>query len=59
MATRTTHKANVRKGIDKAGIRSDDTVLTPAAAKRVRCGEAQLKCGDSKPWDAVKHTLSQ
>ena len=35
---------------------SDDT-LTPAEAKIVRRGEAQLKRGKSKPWRAVKHAL--
>ncbi len=37
---------------------SDDT-LTPAEAKIVRRGEAQLKRGESKPWDAVKHALER
>ena len=37
----------------------DDTILTPAEAKAVRRGEAQLKRGDSKPWGAVKHALSR
>ena len=32
-------------------------VLTPAEAKLVRRGEAQLKRGESKPWRAVKHAL--
>jgi hypothetical protein len=32
---------------------SDDT-LTPAEAKLVRRGEAQLKRGESKPWCLVK-----
>jgi bifunctional DNA-binding transcriptional regulator/antitoxin component of YhaV-PrlF toxin-antitoxin module len=36
----------------------DDT-LTPAEAKIVRRGEAQLKRGESKPWRAVKHALSR
>jgi len=35
-----------------------DDVLTPAEAKLVRRGEAQLKRGDSKPWRVVKHALS-
>jgi len=37
----------------------DDTTLTPAEAKSVRRGEAQLRRGDSKPWRAVKHALSR
>jgi len=37
-------------------VDSDDT-LTPAEAKLVRRGEAQLKRGQSKPWRAVKHAL--
>jgi bifunctional DNA-binding transcriptional regulator/antitoxin component of YhaV-PrlF toxin-antitoxin module len=36
----------------------DDT-LTPAEAKLVRRGEAQLKRGESKPWRVVKHALSR
>ena len=36
-----------------------DATLTPAEAKIVRRGEAQLKRGDSKPWRAVKHALSR
>ena len=32
--------------------------LTPAEAKIVRRGEAQLKRGESKPWRVVKHALS-
>jgi hypothetical protein len=36
----------------------DDT-LSPAEAKIVRRGEAQLKRGDSKPWRVVKHALSR
>lgn len=36
-----------------------DTVLTPAEAKIVRRGEAQLKRGSSKPWRAVKDALSR
>jgi bifunctional DNA-binding transcriptional regulator/antitoxin component of YhaV-PrlF toxin-antitoxin module len=35
----------------------EDT-LTPAEAKLVRRGEAQLKRGERKPWRAVKHALS-
>ena len=35
----------------------DDT-LTPAEAKIVRRGLAQLKRGESKPWRDVKHALS-
>jgi hypothetical protein len=34
----------------------DDT-LSPAEAKIVRRGEAQLKRGESKPWRVVKHEL--
>jgi hypothetical protein len=36
----------------------DDT-LSPAEAKIVRRGEAQLKRGESKPWRVVKHALSR
>jgi AbrB family looped-hinge helix DNA binding protein len=36
----------------------DDT-LSPAEAKMVRRGEAQLKRGESKSWRAVKHALSR
>jgi AbrB family looped-hinge helix DNA binding protein len=36
-----------------------DDVLTPAEAKMVRRGEAQLKRGESKPWRVVKHALSR
>jgi bifunctional DNA-binding transcriptional regulator/antitoxin component of YhaV-PrlF toxin-antitoxin module len=39
-------------------VDSDDT-LTPAEAKIVRPGEAQLKRGESKSWRAVKHALSR
>jgi len=42
----------------KRTMDSDDT-LTPAEAKIVRRGEAQLKRGDSKPWRVVKHALSR
>jgi AbrB family looped-hinge helix DNA binding protein len=34
-----------------------DDVLTPAEAKLVRRGEAQLKRGQSKPWRDVKNAL--
>jgi len=34
----------------------DDT-LTPAEARIVRRGEAQLRRGESKPWRAVKDAL--
>jgi AbrB family looped-hinge helix DNA binding protein len=34
-----------------------DDVLTPAEAKLVRRGEAQLKRGVSKPWRDVKNAL--
>jgi AbrB family looped-hinge helix DNA binding protein len=40
----------------KRVVKADDT-LTPAEAKSVRRGEAQLKRGESKPWRAVKHAL--
>jgi bifunctional DNA-binding transcriptional regulator/antitoxin component of YhaV-PrlF toxin-antitoxin module len=33
--------------------------LTPAEAKIVRRGEAQLKRGKSKPWGDVKHALAR
>jgi hypothetical protein len=36
-----------------------DETLSPAEAKIVRRGEAQLKRGESKPWRVVKHTLSR
>jgi len=39
-------------------VDSDDT-LTPAEAKVVRRGEAQLKRGQSKSWRAVKHALAR
>jgi len=41
----------------KRTVDPDDT-LTPAEAKIVRRGEAQLKRGESKPWRAVKNALS-
>jgi bifunctional DNA-binding transcriptional regulator/antitoxin component of YhaV-PrlF toxin-antitoxin module len=41
----------------KQKIDPDDT-LTPAEAKSVRRGAAQLKRGDSKPWSEVKRALS-
>ena len=34
-------------------------VLTPAEAKLVRRGEAQLKRGESKPWRDVKDELAR
>ncbi len=37
-------------------VDADDT-LSPAEAKLVRRGEAQLKRGDSKPWRVVIHAL--
>ena len=42
----------------KRMIDSDDT-LTPAEAKIVRSGEAQLKRGESKTWRVVRHALSR
>jgi AbrB family looped-hinge helix DNA binding protein len=36
-----------------------DATLSPAEAKSVRRGEAQLKRGESKPWRVVKHALSR
>jgi len=36
----------------------EDT-LTPAEAKVVRRGEAQLRRGQSKSWRAVKHALAR
>ena len=42
----------------KRMVDPDDT-LTPAEAKIVRRGEAQLKRGESKPWRVVKHALSR
>ena len=41
----------------KRAVDPNDT-LTPAEAKIVRRGEAQLKRGESKPWRDVKHALS-
>jgi antitoxin component of MazEF toxin-antitoxin module len=35
-----------------------EDALTPAEAKLVRRGEAQLERGERKPWRAVKHALS-
>ncbi len=40
----------------KRTVDPDDT-LTPAEAKIVRRGEAQLKRGESKPWREVKDAL--
>jgi len=40
----------------KRAVDQGDT-LSPAEAKIVRRGEAQLKRGDSKPWRVVKHAL--
>ena len=45
--------------IEAKRLVGDDTILTPTEAKAVRRGEAQLKRGDSKSWDAVKHALSR
>jgi AbrB family looped-hinge helix DNA binding protein len=42
----------------KRMVGPDDT-LSPAEAKIVRRGEAQLKRGESKPWRVVKHALSR
>lgn len=42
----------------KRTVAADET-LTPAEAKIVRRGEAQLKRGESKPWRVVKHALSR
>jgi len=42
----------------KRTVDTDDT-LTPAEAKIVLRGEAQLKRGDSKSWRAVKNALSR
>jgi bifunctional DNA-binding transcriptional regulator/antitoxin component of YhaV-PrlF toxin-antitoxin module len=42
-----------------AVIQDLDDTLTPAEAKIVRRGEAQLKRGKSKPWRAVKHALAR
>jgi AbrB family looped-hinge helix DNA binding protein len=33
--------------------------LSPAEAKAVRRGEAQLERGESTPWRSVKHALSR
>jgi hypothetical protein len=45
------------KPASKRAVDPDDT-LTPAEAKMVRRGMAQLKRGESKPWSAVKRELS-
>jgi bifunctional DNA-binding transcriptional regulator/antitoxin component of YhaV-PrlF toxin-antitoxin module len=42
----------------KRKVDPDDT-LSPAEAKSVRRGEAQLRRGESKPWRVVKHALSR
>jgi hypothetical protein len=42
----------------KRRVDPDDT-LSPAEAKIVRRGEAQLRNGESKAWRAVKHALSR
>jgi bifunctional DNA-binding transcriptional regulator/antitoxin component of YhaV-PrlF toxin-antitoxin module len=42
----------------KRMVDPDDT-LSPAEAKSVRRGEAQLRRGESKPWRVVKHALSR
>jgi AbrB family looped-hinge helix DNA binding protein len=42
----------------KRKVDPDDT-LSPAEAKIVRRGEAQLKRGESKSWRAVKHAPSR
>jgi AbrB family looped-hinge helix DNA binding protein len=36
-----------------------DAVLSPAEARTVRRGEAQIKRGETKPWRLVKHALSR
>jgi len=51
----TRHKNGVLMKAKRA-VDPDDT-LTPAEAKIVRRGEAQLKRGESKLWRAVKHAL--
>ena len=38
-------------------VADTDDLLSPADAKSVRRGEAQLKRGESKPWRVVKHAL--
>lgn len=40
-------------------IAGHDVTLSPADAKIVRRGEAQLKRGESKAWRVVKHALSR
>jgi len=42
----------------KRMVGPDDT-LSPAEAKIVRRGEAQLKRGESKSWRVMKHALSR
>jgi hypothetical protein len=38
-------------------VADGDDTLSPAEAKIVRRGEAQLKRGESKSWRAIKHAL--
>jgi bifunctional DNA-binding transcriptional regulator/antitoxin component of YhaV-PrlF toxin-antitoxin module len=38
-------------------LKDDDTVLTPAEAKKVRLGMKQIKEGKFKLWSDVKHGL--
>jgi bifunctional DNA-binding transcriptional regulator/antitoxin component of YhaV-PrlF toxin-antitoxin module len=45
--------------LPKPPVTQDDDTLTPAEAKVVRRGEAQLKLGKSKPWRSVKHELAR
>jgi AbrB family looped-hinge helix DNA binding protein len=45
--------------ITPSAVADPDDTLTPAEAKIVRRGEAQLKRGESKPWREVKHALSR
>src|SRR6266700_4869253 len=45
--------------LPKPSVTGADDTLTPAEAKIVRRGEAQLKRGESKPWGAVKHALER
>jgi hypothetical protein len=43
--------------ISRKRVAGSDDTLSPAEAKIVRRGEAQLKRGESKSWRAIKHAL--
>ena len=40
-------------------VADPEDALTPAEARIVRRGEAQIERGESKPWRDVKHALSR